>query len=153
MQVFVITGDNKLTAEAICRKVGVFAADDDLRSKSITGVEFSKMSASDRRAFVDTTEGVCFSRAEPKHKQVGYILGTVLRATHGMLLLRVNADTAYENKELSVHWTVTQLIWLVLTGPTGICCITIATDSESQIHVARMVMVLLSNAEGGIVPQ
>lgn len=69
MQVVVITGDNKLTAEAICRKVGVFAVDDDLTGKSITGVEFSKMSMADRRAFLDTTEGACFSRAEPKHKQ------------------------------------------------------------------------------------
>lgn len=70
VQVIVITGDNKLTAEAICRKVGVFAVDDDLQGKSITGVEFAKLSAEERKAFLDTTEGACFSRAEPKHKQV-----------------------------------------------------------------------------------
>ena len=70
VQVIVITGDNKLTAEAICRKVGVFAVDDDLQGKSITGVEFAKLSIEDRKAFLDTTEGACFSRAEPKHKQV-----------------------------------------------------------------------------------
>ena len=73
LQVIVITGDNKLTAEAICRKVGVFAVDDDLQGKSVTGVEFSKMSLEDRRAFLNTTEGACFSRAEPKHKQVSWL--------------------------------------------------------------------------------
>jgi len=66
----VITGDNKLTAEAICRKVGVFAADEDLKGKSITGVEFMKLPLDKRRAMLQGHAGACFSRAEPKHKQV-----------------------------------------------------------------------------------
>lgn len=65
-----ITGDNKLTAEAICRKVGVFAADEDLKGKSITGVEFMKLPLDKRRAMLEGHGGACFSRAEPKHKQV-----------------------------------------------------------------------------------
>ena len=70
VQVIVITGDNKLTAEAICRKVGVFAVDEDLQGKSITGVEFTKLPVEKRKAMLEGTGGACFSRAEPKHKQV-----------------------------------------------------------------------------------
>lgn len=69
-QVIVITGDNKLTAEAICRKVGVFAADEDLKGKSITGVEFMKLPLDKRRSMLQGHAGACFSRAEPRHKQV-----------------------------------------------------------------------------------
>ncbi|KAL3130923.1 Calcium-transporting ATPase, endoplasmic reticulum-type [Trebouxia sp. C0009 RCD-2024] len=69
IRVIVITGDNKLTAEAICRKVGVFAADEDLEGKSITGVEFMKLPLDKRRSMLAGNEGACFSRAEPKHKQ------------------------------------------------------------------------------------
>ena len=70
VQVIVITGDNKLTAEAICRKVGVFAVDEHLAGKSITGVEFMKLPLDKRRSMLDGKGGACFSRAEPKHKQV-----------------------------------------------------------------------------------
>lgn len=70
MQVIVITGDNKLTAEAICQKVGVFAVGEDLTGKSITGVEFMKLPLDKRRAMLQGHAGACFSRAEPKHKQV-----------------------------------------------------------------------------------
>lgn len=70
LQVIVITGDNKLTAEAICRKVGVFAVDEDLMGKSITGVEFMKLPLDKRRSMLAGNGGACFSRAEPKHKQV-----------------------------------------------------------------------------------
>ena len=70
LQVIVITGDNKLTAEAICRKVGVFAVDEDVSGKSITGVEFMKLPLDKRRSMLAGNGGACFSRAEPKHKQV-----------------------------------------------------------------------------------
>lgn len=71
IRVIVITGDNKLTAEAICRDIGVIDSDADTRTHSITGREFAAMSKAEQRAFLlcDDLSGRVFSRAEPRHKQ------------------------------------------------------------------------------------
>lgn len=63
----VITGDNKNTAEAICREIGVFGAKEDIRLKSLTGKEF--MQLENPKAHLRQCGGLLFSRAEPKHKQ------------------------------------------------------------------------------------
>ncbi|KAM1489609.1 hypothetical protein ACFXTH_032618 [Malus domestica] len=67
IRVMVITGDNQNTAEAICREIGVFGADEDIRSRSLTGKEF--MGLRDQKAHLRQGSGLLFSRAEPKHKQ------------------------------------------------------------------------------------
>ncbi|CAO2188040.1 unnamed protein product [Urochloa humidicola] len=67
IRVIVITGDNKETAEAICREIGVFSRDEDLCSKSFTGREF--MSLHDKKFMLRQHGGLLVSRAEPKHKQ------------------------------------------------------------------------------------
>ena len=63
----VITGDNKSTAEAICREIGVFEAGEDISSRSLTGKEF--MDVQDQKNHMRQTGGLLFSRAEPKHQQ------------------------------------------------------------------------------------
>ena len=63
----VITGDNKSTAEAICREIGVFKENEDISSRSLTGKEF--MDVQDQKNHLRQTGGLLFSRAEPKHKQ------------------------------------------------------------------------------------
>ena len=52
-QVMVITGDNKLTAEAICRKIGVFDEGECLKGKSMTGREFVELPMAERRAILE----------------------------------------------------------------------------------------------------
>ena len=71
VRVIVITGDNKLTAEAICRDIGVFDARESLEGKSFVGHDFSKLSKAEQSAVLlrDRTAGLVFSRAEPKFKQ------------------------------------------------------------------------------------
>lgn len=67
IRVMVITGDNKNTAEAICREIGVFGPDEDISSRSLTGRDF--MDHSDPKSHLRQTGGLLFSRAEPRHKQ------------------------------------------------------------------------------------
>lgn len=67
IRVMVITGDNKNTAEAICREIGVFGPDEDISSTSLTGREFNELH--DKKAHLRQTGGLLFSRAEPRHKQ------------------------------------------------------------------------------------
>lgn len=62
-----ITGDNKGTAEAICREIGVFAPDENISSKSFIGKDF--MLLPDKQSILRQKGGLLFSRAEPKHKQ------------------------------------------------------------------------------------
>ncbi|TMW59623.1 hypothetical protein Poli38472_004692 [Pythium oligandrum] len=71
IRVIVITGDNKLTAESICRKIGVFTDDENVSQKSFTGAEFFALSKDKQIEYLMNKEGngMVFSRTEPKHKQ------------------------------------------------------------------------------------
>ncbi|XP_073139588.1 calcium-transporting ATPase 4, endoplasmic reticulum-type-like [Henckelia pumila] len=69
IRVMVITGDNKDTAEAICREIGVFGRDETFSSRSLTGKEFMELSARDKETHLAQSGGLLFSRAEPRHKQ------------------------------------------------------------------------------------
>src|SRR5436190_1453775 len=68
IRVVVITGDNKQTAEAICRQIGVFTEDEDLNGKSYTGREFDEMSSAEQLHVAQTAN--LFSRTEPSHKSL-----------------------------------------------------------------------------------
>lgn len=69
IRVMVITGDNKSTAEAICKEIKLFGEGEGLRGRSFTGKEFTALSPSEQMEILSKPGGKVFSRAEPRHKQ------------------------------------------------------------------------------------
>ena len=58
--------DNKGTAVAICRRIGIFKQDEDVTAKAFTGREFDELSPSAQREACLNAR--CFARVEPSHK-------------------------------------------------------------------------------------
>lgn len=69
IKVMVITGDNKSTAEAVCREINLFSEGDDLGGRSFTGKEFIELASAKQIEILTKPGGKVFSRAEPRHKQ------------------------------------------------------------------------------------
>uniref|UniRef100_A0A286Y5E1 Calcium-transporting ATPase n=1 Tax=Cavia porcellus TaxID=10141 RepID=A0A286Y5E1_CAVPO len=66
IRVVMITGDNKGTAVAICRRLGIFEDSEDVAGKAYTGREFDDLSPEQQRHACLTAR--CFARVEPAHK-------------------------------------------------------------------------------------
>lgn len=75
MSNLLFSGDNKGTAVAICRRIGIFGEDDDVTGKAYTGREFDDLPRGEQSEAV--TRACCFARVEPSHKSkiVEYLQG------------------------------------------------------------------------------
>merc|ERR1712002_393717 len=68
-----ITGDNKATAAAICRRIGIFTEYEDITGMAYTGREFDELSPDEQ--FEACKRSRLFACVEPAHKSkiVGYL--------------------------------------------------------------------------------
>lgn len=97
----VLTGDDRNTAQAICREIGVFGPEEDICVKSLMRKEFMLIELDDRKVHLRRSGGLLFARAKPGDKREIMNNAPDLRvADTGMAMGIASTEVANEASEV-----------------------------------------------------